>query len=61
MANLSNKLTEVTAPAESHISGISEWGHLPPTYTRTFGQALGSVCFVLLIMEPLSVGISDWF
>ena len=38
MANLSNKLTEVTAPAESHMSGISEWGHLPPTYTRTFGQ-----------------------
>ena len=38
MANLSNKLTEVTAHAESHMSGISEWGHLPPTYTRTFGQ-----------------------
>ena len=25
MANLSNKLTEVTAHAESHMSGTSEW------------------------------------
>ena len=55
MANLSNKLTEVTAPAESHISGISEWGHLPPTYTRTFGQEGGQS------LSPLAMlSTTDW-